>query len=370
MNATSERMTSQQKVVWSVVVLCILFLIIVRSFVGQGMGRVYVEPKQLEFVQLIEGSETAETAKWVSVSSDAGTAYMAANPDAKDRLIGWTEYDQVEPKAYFAQEQAGAGGPIFLSWTRTIGLWVAGFFTLAIFSFLYRDNPFYKFAESVVVGVSAAYWMVVGFWDTIIPNLVQRLAPTFSKDYFTPGMELPASFLEYWPNLFYLIPLVLGIMLLCRLLPKAGWLSLWPLAFIVGTMAGLRMVGYIEGDLLSQVKATIIPLYAEGSDTSTPFMHVWTTIWASVAQILLVLGVLCCLVYFFFSVEHKGVVGGTARVGIWYLMITFGAAFGFTVMGRIALLAARLEFIFDDWFWIIDPTDQRSVAASVVGFLL
>ena len=50
-----------------------------------------------------------------------------------------------------------------------------------------------------------------------------------------------------------------------------------------------------------------------------------------------------------------------ARVGIWYLMITFGAAFGFTVMGRIALLAARVEFLFDDWLWLIDPNHLRGL---------
>jgi hypothetical protein len=53
------------------------------------------------------------------------------------------------------------------------------------------------------------------------------------------------------------------------------------------------------------------------------------------------------------------VVGGAARVGVWYLMITFGAAFGFTVMGRIALLADRVEFLLDDWLWIIDPNHLR-----------
>jgi hypothetical protein len=68
---------------------------------------------------------------------------------------------------------------------------------------------------------------------------------------------------------------------------------------------------------------------------------------------------LTALVYFFFSIEHKGLVGKTARVGIWFLMITFGAAFGYTVMGRIALLAIRLEFLFDDWLWIIDPAMNR-----------
>jgi hypothetical protein len=86
---------------------------------------------------------------------------------------------------------------------------------------------------------------------------------------------------------------------------------------------------------------------------------------------LLVIGVLCCLTYFFFSVEHKGVAGRAARVGIMYLMITFGAAFGFTVMGRVALLAARIEFLFDDWLWLIDPAGKRIVeVASAVGSML
>ena len=31
-----------------------------------------------------------------------------------------------------------------------MGVWAAAIFTLCIFSFLYRDNAFYKFAEAVV----------------------------------------------------------------------------------------------------------------------------------------------------------------------------------------------------------------------------
>ena len=251
---------------------------------------------------------------------------------------------------------------ITIGWAKTIGLWVAVFFTLAIFSFLYRDNFFYKIAEASVVGVSAAYWMVIGFWDMIIPNLVSKLAPVFVKTNFLPGMELKD------PNWFYIIPAIFGVFMLMRLSPKGGWLSLWTLAFIIGITAALRMVHYIESDFLSQLSATIIPLWSpveSGGSTD-----VYSSIWASIRNITIVVGVLTCLTYFFFSVEHKGVVGRVARVGIWFLMITFGAAFGFTVMGRIALLAARFEFLFDDWMWLIDPTNQRTVAAaaSVLGF--
>jgi hypothetical protein len=82
-------------------------------------------------------------------------------------------------------------------------------------------------------------------------------------------------------------------------------------------------------------------------------------VWTSLSNVVLVLGILVCLVYFFFSFEHTGLVGKVSRVGIWVLMITFGAGFGYTVMGRIALLAIRMEFLFDDWLWLIDPTGRR-----------
>ena len=55
------------------------------------------------------------------------------------------------------------------------GIWLAAFFTLSIFSFLYKDNPFYKFAEQVFVGLSAAYWLVYIIYSIMVPNLFAKL---------------------------------------------------------------------------------------------------------------------------------------------------------------------------------------------------
>jgi hypothetical protein len=66
------------------------------------------------------------------------------------------------------------------------------------------------------------------------------------------------------------------------------------------------------------------------------------------------IGTFCGLIYFFFSKEHKGVFGAASRVGIWVLMITFGASFGYTVMGRVSLLVGRLTFLFDDWLGLLN----------------
>ena len=47
--------------------------------------------------------------------------------------------------------------------TTSLLLWhgLAGLLTLAIFSFLLGDNPLYKFAERLWVGVSTGYWTML-----------------------------------------------------------------------------------------------------------------------------------------------------------------------------------------------------------------
>jgi hypothetical protein len=285
-----------------------------------------------------------------------GREYVRAAPAADGQI---TLY---EPATFGEYQRAAAEDPaqsrVQVSVPRSIGLWLAAFFTLAVFSFLYRDNPFYKVAEAVLVGVSAAYWMVVGFWDVLVPNLLAKIVPALVQGWAMPGLTGP----EAQRNLWYLVPLGLGVMLLWRLAPRGAWIARWPLAFIIGTTAGLRLAAFLHGDFLAQIRNTILPLVAFGPDGGfSPG--------TSLANILIVVSVLCCLAYFFFSFEHKGVVGRAARVGIWVLMITFGAGFGYTVMGRIALLAIRLEFLLDDWLWLIDPAGRR-MAALAQTFLL
>ena len=55
--------------------------------------------------------------------------------------------------------------------------WLIVFLTLCIFSYLYDDNPFYKAAEHLYVGVSAGYVVVTSFWQQVQPNMLGRLWP-------------------------------------------------------------------------------------------------------------------------------------------------------------------------------------------------
>ena len=117
--------------------------------------------------------------------------------------------------------------------------------------------------------------------------------------------------------------------MLFRLIPSLSWLARIAIAYIVGMAAGLKFYVYINSNILMQIQNSAIDFNNDG--------------WTIFNHILILIGVISALVYFFFSKEHKGFVGTVSKVGIYFLMIKFGASFGFAVMGRISLLIGRFE---------------------------
>lgn len=203
----------------------------------------------------------------------------------------------------------------------TFGIWLAAALTLGIVSFLYRDNIYYKICEAVFVGSSAGYWLVT--------YAAENLYKKFYINAIDNGEFAP------W------IGFILGILMLTRLFSKIGWLSRWPLAFIIGATAGVYMMFFFVSNAMMQISSSISPVFS-GS------------VGESISNICIALGTFTGLVYFFFSKEHKGVFGGAAKVGIWFLMVTFGASFGYTVMSRMSLMLGRLDFLFGTWLRLIN----------------
>jgi hypothetical protein len=205
----------------------------------------------------------------------------------------------------------------------TLGIWLGVFFTFAIFSFLYKDNPFYKVAEQIFVGLSAGYWLIYTIYNILIPNLFDPLQTDFAA------------------NWIKLVPAALGIMMLMRLIPKTEWVSRFPIALIIGTTSGIFFMRYLKSDILNQLTATMI----------NPFLgEDWVAV---IGRFLLIIGTITGLMYFYFSKKHEGVFGGVAKTGVYFLMVSFGAAFGYTAMARISLLIGRLQFLLGEWLNII-----------------
>ncbi len=200
-----------------------------------------------------------------------------------------------------------------------LGLWIAAGLTLCIYSFLYKDNPLFKFAEHLFVGVSAGYLLTITFHDNFIPYIYDPL-----KSVFTEGK---------YGEISVLIPAILGMMMFAQFTPKHTWLVRIPFAFMVGYYAGASITPGMQADIFEQIRGT-----------AEPFGNI-EAISEIINAILILVGVICTLMFFFFSKEHKGFVGGVSEVGIVFLMIGFGAAFGYTVMSRISLLIGRIDFL-------------------------
>jgi hypothetical protein len=203
-----------------------------------------------------------------------------------------------------------------------LGAWVATGLTLLIFSFLYKDNPLFKLAEHLYVGVSVGY-TIVKTYDTVIVHLVVK-----------PIIENGEVAL--------LIPVAIGMLMLARYVPKAAWMSRYAFAFIVGMGAGLAIPRTISSFILKQIEDTVRPLISmTGPDSFTFSMNLLNPA-SNLNAIIILIGVSSVLFYFFFSIEHSGPGKVVARTGIIFLMIAFGAAFGYTVMARMSLLIGRL----------------------------
>ena len=187
-----------------------------------------------------------------------------------------------------------------------IETWIAALLTLCVFSFLYKDNPFYRFAEHLFVGASAGYLLAVQWQNVLIPNVWRPL--THDHD------------------LVVLIPLALGLMMLARVSTNGAGIARWAIAF------------YMQAQIIAQL-----------ADAAKPFAPGW----AAISSGLVFVGFLTVLAYFFFSVPHKGVQGVAARIGVYFLMVAFGASFGYTVMARVSLLISRVQFLLRDWLHLL-----------------
>ena len=203
-------------------------------------------------------------------------------------------------------------------WT-SFGTFIAAGITLSLYSFLYKDNPLFKFAENLYVGVAAAYTLTQIWYTVLLADVV------------IPFSELDESM----NNLWLIVPTLLGFFMLTQLSSaKFSWLSRIAFAFVVGLGAGLAIPRTIAANLLAQIQPTMGPITAD---------------LAGFNLFIILVGVVTVLVYFFYSVEHTGPVGVASKIGIWFLMISFGASFGYTIMARLSLLIGRVGFLLEDW---------------------
>lgn len=219
------------------------------------------------------------------------------------------------------------------------GAWLATGLTIALFSFLYKDNPFFKIAEHLYLGAGMGWLFQVSVFSVWGPKI------------WTPISN---------GDLMVLVPSILGLSLMTQFIPKISWISRYGFTFLMGYGAGLAIPASLATDFMNQIMGTLQPL--AGVSSMTPL--------AIVNSLIVAVGLVCVLFYFFFSVEHQGHFKKVSNIGVYFLMIYFGASFGNTVMARFSLLYGRFDDLYTfsggNYFY----ATQIILAGMVVYFIV
>lgn len=198
----------------------------------------------------------------------------------------------------------------------TVGTYLSGLLIVACFSYLFKENRAFTYAEHLYVGFAAAQAIVLG-WSNI---------KEMGLDPLRQG------------KFILVIPLVLGVLLYARYYKPVSHLARFPLAFMMGAAAGVTITGVIDAQLVAQVKATMLPM-------------------TNLNNVVMVLGTASTLAFFLFIPIGKKAEGVKAangfgagnlvrNLGRATIMLAFGSSYGYTVMARLSYLVARLQFLF------------------------
>ena len=303
------------------------------------------------------------------------------------------------------------------------GVWIAAILTLLVYSFIIKDTFLSKLTESIFIGVSVGYGIVLTYHSGIKPKIeepliryyqnvnidksfVSNTVVTSVKDLLMNITDIPDAkfetnkfigtlndilhspnlslidtghvhkvidaeiynsisnlqnhsevisaveeyFIDYktvtskvhWWVVYIIFSLLLGLLFLSRFVPKYSWVSRYPMAYLIGIGIGMGTAYGVQNQILEQMRASFISIIE---------FETGNILWVStIGNIILVIGFLSVLYYFFFSFKKEDKFSQSAtKIGIAYLMIGFGSSFAFTIMARVSLLIARIDFLKFQW---------------------
>lgn len=210
------------------------------------------------------------------------------------------------------------GRKVSLQIDTSLATLIAAVGTLAIYTFLWKENPVYRAFEYLFVGVAAGYTVSL-VWKTVL----------------YPKWWVPMAQGGQW---YYILPFLLGCLYFTMFVPRYAWLSRLLIVTLMGLSAGLGIQG-AASQYFPQVKAAFRPLWRPG-------YGLLDSLNATISLVTLV----AVMTYFFFSFEQQSaVVKRTATLGRWLVMVSLGATFGATVMARMMLAVSRFDFLLNGW---------------------
>ncbi len=216
-----------------------------------------------------------------------------------------------------------------------IGGAIAFLVTLTVLSYVFlEDWAFFRWVMHIFIGAAAGYAGAVALRSILLPMLLTPILRQHS-----------------WITL---IPLVLALLMLLKIFPgKTGRLGNISVAFLVGTGAAAAVGGAVTGTIFPQVGATTdafnLALMRQQGIGTAEFL---------VSGAFMLIGTVAALAYFHFSASAKhnkkptrpGWINALAKLGEWFIAVTFGALFAGVYLAAITSLAVSASNL---WQYLI-----------------
>jgi len=235
-----------------------------------------------------------------------------------------------------------------------IASFVASVLTIMVLSYLIGDNPLFKLAMHLLIGVAAGYVGAVAVHNVLIPGLIEPIL-----DAGLPGLADPQLIVTV------IVPLILVVLLFLKVAPSTARYGTVSMVLLVGVGAAVIVGGAITG--------TLIPLTLDSMDTLDPGAVNQLTGESGIERLLnviiVLIGTLTTLFYFRFTVRNTDVeapfaIVAGARIpgpltvfkgiGKGFIAVTFGVMYAGAVAATLIVLAERVQFIWDTVTGVID----------------
>lgn len=224
-----------------------------------------------------------------------------------------------------------------------IASFIAAILTVMVLSYLIGDNPLFKIAMHLLIGVAAGYAGAIAIRNVLIPGLVDPILEP------GPGGLLSADFL-----VGVVVPWILVILLFLKVAPGTARYGTISMALLVGVGAAVVVGGSITGTIVPLTLGSMSPLGVEPT-TSQP-----SGLERFVDVLILLVGTITALLYFQFSIFRQGeemplaIVGGVnipgpvtliKGLGKGFIALTFGVMYAGAVAATLIILAERMQFL-------------------------
>ncbi len=211
-----------------------------------------------------------------------------------------------------------------------LGPYIVSAIGLAILSFAWRENRAYRLIEHLMIGCAIGHVAATGLNNVMKTAIIP----------ITRGETL------------MLIPFLLGILVYTRFAgARMRWISMIPIAMILGSGAGLYISGNFRASFLMQIQATMLPI--------------------TFNNLIIIVGFISTLIYFVFTWEHQTginryVFGYPATIGRWFIMVYLGVTFTLYAISRLNMLIPSVQAVLEPPGLYLIPVFLAGIAVTIM----